>query len=401
MKKILLGTTALVGASFMATAAFAAPEIRVGGFLDFQVGATSQDIDNFGPSPGGFGSVTNERGYGFINDAELILRASDKLDNGLAWAVKIELEAGSDEANDNADETTLTLSGTWGRMVFGNDDGPVDTMKIGGKTAVGDAGTGGIGGNFRRWVGWNTVNPSLHDNDMDVADSSDAIKIMYHTPRIAGFQAGVSFSPNNSDTAQDRVSDGAIATLGDDTIATSVQENWVELGVGYDQTFDQVRVRVAAVYSHADAQNDSTTIGFEDVRAYGIGAAVTFGGFTVSAGYANDGDSQQARGKSNSDVSSWGVGLGYNMGAWDFGLSYYKAKAGANSRSYAATGLSGDDELQVVSAGVTYELGAGLTVYTELTWFDTEASSSASITSTQTVGNNSGVTLISGIAVEF
>lgn len=400
MKKILLGTTALVGASFMATAAFAAPEIKVGGFLDFQVGVTSQDIDNFGPSPGGFASTTNERGYGFLNDAEVIIRASDKLDNGLAWAVKIELEAGADDSNDNADEVTLTLSGSWGRFVFGNDDGPVDTMKIGGKTAVGDAGTGGIGGNFRRWVGWNTVNPSLHDNDMDVADSSDAIKIMYHTPRVAGFQGGVSFTPGSQDTSQDRFTDGATFSI-DTDLVNSAQENWIELGLGYDQTFDQVRVRVSGVYSHADAQNTSTATGYEDVRAYGLGAAVTFGGFTVSAGYAHDGDSQQAKGKSNSDVSSWGVGLGYNMGAWDFGLSYYKAKAGANSRSYAATGLSGDDNLQVVSAGVTYELGAGLTVYTELTWFDTEASSSAAITTTQSVGNNSGVTLISGIQVEF
>jgi len=395
MKKILLGTTALVGASFMATAAFAAPEVKVGGFMDFQVGITSQDIDNFGPSPGGFGNVTNDRGYGFTNDSEVIVKASDKLDNGLSWAVKIELEAGADDSNDNADEVTLTLSGSWGQMWFGNDDGPVDTMKIGAKTAVRDAGTGGTGGNFRRWTGWNTASSFLHDNDTDIADSSDSIKIAYVTPRIAGFQAAVSFSPTGSDTAQNRVSDGATATLGDGTISTSAQENWIEAGLGYDQTFDQVRVRVSGVYSHADAQNSSlTTSGYEDVRAWGVGAAVTFGGFTVSGGYADDGKSATIKTFSNKDVSSYSLGIGYNMGAWDFGLSGYRAKAGAGARSL---GYTGDDKLDVISAGVTYELGAGLTVYTEATWFDTKQAAANRAAST----SNSGVTLVSGVAVEF
>ena len=400
MKKLLLGTTALVGASFMATAAFAAPEIKLGGFMDFQVGMTSQDIDNFGPSPGGFANTPNDRGYGFINDSEIIIKVSDTLDNGLSWSVKIELEAGADDSNDNADEVTLTLSGAWGSLFVGNDDGPTDTMKIGGKTAVKDAGTGGIGGNFRRFVGWNTVNAQLHDNDMDVTDSGDSTKIAYVTPRIAGLQAAVSFTPNSSDTSQDRFSDGASFSI-DEDLVTSAQENYFEMGLGYDQKFDQFRVRAAAVYSSATAQNQTDSAGYSDVSAYGFGAAVGFGSFTVSAGYANDGKSNMSRTQTNNKVSSMGVGLGYNMGAWDFGLSYYEATAGANSRTYSASALTGDDTLSVLSAGATYELGTGLTIYTEATWFDTKASSTATITQSQTEGNNSGMTLISGISVEF
>lgn len=398
MKKILLGTTALVGASFMATAAFAAPEVKVGGFVDFQVGVTSQDIDNFGPSPGGFGNVTNERGYGFTNDSEVIIKASDKLDNGLSWAVKIELEANADDGDtstDNADEVTLTLSGSWGQLTFGNDDGPVDTMKIGAKTAVRDAGAGGTGGTFRRWTGWNTANSFLHDNDTDIADTGDAIKIIYITPRVAGFQGGISFSPTGTDSAQNRITDTANATIQDASLSSSVQENWIEAALSYDQTFDQVRVRLSGVYSHADAQNQtvsSTT--FEDVRAWGVGAAVTFGGFTVSGGYADDGKSAMVKSFSNKNVSSYSLGIGYNMGAWDFGLSGYRAKAGAGSRSL---GYTGDDKLDVISAGVTYEIGAGLTIYTEATWFDTKQAAHDRAANT----SNNGVTLVSGIAVEF
>jgi hypothetical protein len=138
MKKLLLGTTALVGASFMATAAMAKPEVRLGGFFNFQVGMATQDHEGFGPSPGGVSATNPERGYGFLTDNEIIVRVSDKLDSGLAWSLKIELEANTDDAssggNDGAtdastaDEAVLTLSGAWGQVFFGSEDGPADTM---------------------------------------------------------------------------------------------------------------------------------------------------------------------------------------------------------------------------------------------------------------------------------
>jgi len=54
MKKALLGTTAIVGASLLAAApASAKPEVNIGGALDFQVGWTSQDREGWSPTPGG------------------------------------------------------------------------------------------------------------------------------------------------------------------------------------------------------------------------------------------------------------------------------------------------------------------------------------------------------------
>ena len=118
MKKLLLGTTALVGASFAATAAMAAPEVRIGGYMDFQYGFSSQDTDGFGPAPG-TPTVATERGFGFVTDTEILIRVSDTLDNGLKWAVKIELEADADNANgsanDNGDEVSIVFSGSWGQ----------------------------------------------------------------------------------------------------------------------------------------------------------------------------------------------------------------------------------------------------------------------------------------------
>jgi len=374
MKKLLLGTTAIVGASFVASAAMAKPEVRVGGFTEFQVGLTSQDIEGFGPSPGSVTTARPERGYGFLQDTEVIIRASDKLDNGLEWAVKIELEADSDEnASGHGDEVTITFSGSWGRLWFGSDDGPVDTMKTGGKRAIADAGTGGIAGDFRRWVNWTTVTTRFWSNAADVRDTSDATKITYITPRIAGFQAGASFSPSRDEEGRFRDVDNN----------GSDQSAW-ELGVNYDQKFGDFRVNAAGVLYLTDNEN----VQREDYRAWHVGAMVGYAGFTVGAGYGTNGEGGLSTAATNGKVDGWDVAVGYNMGAWDFGVGYFESRA-------EVVNSTGENKMRVVSAGVSYDLGAGLTLYTEGVWVETK---SGSASKTQ---ENDSVALISGINVEF
>jgi predicted porin len=377
MKKLLLGTTAIVGASFMATAAMAKPEVRLGGFMNFQVGMVTQDHEGFGPSPGGVTPTNPERGYDFLTDNEIIIRVSDKLDSGLAWSLKVELEANTDDGQvaedaSTADEVTLTLSGSWGQLWFGSDDGPVDTMKSGSKRAIGDAGAGGTGGDFRRWVNWTTVTTRFWSNAADVRDTSDATKITYITPRFAGFQAGVSFSP-------DRDTDGRFRAPDNDG---SEQSFW-ELGVNYDQKFDQVRVNLAAVMSLADSENTSR----EDTRSWYVGGMVGFAGFKVGAGYGDNGDRGVAKTATNGSVNGWDVGLGYELGAWDFGIGYFRTEAGVINGS-------GDNKLSVASIGATYDLGNGLSVYAEGIWFTAESATSSA-------NENEGLALITGIGVEF
>jgi outer membrane protein OmpU len=382
MKKLLLGTTAIVGASFMATAAMAKPEVRIGGFFNFQVGMVSQDRQGFGPSPG-YAPVANERGYGFVTDNEIIVRVSDKLDNGLAWAVKIELEANTDDGNNStngdvdattADETVLTLSGAWGQVFFGNEDGPADTMKTGAKRAVGDAGTGGIAGDFRGWVNWSTASNRVWSNADDPRDSSDATKIAYITPRFAGFQAGVSFSPDRDDDGRYRDPDG-----------NGSEENFWEFGANYDQKFGEFRVNLSGVASLADSENTQR----EDTRAWHVGAMVGFAGFNVGAGYGKTNARGLAQAASNGDTTGWDVGVGYNMGAWDFAVGYLRSEAGRINST-------GEHVLQVASAGVTYDMGNGLSVYVEGIWFDVDSAANNA-----TSFDNEGVALITGIGVEF
>ena len=374
MKKVLLTTTALMSASFLASTAMAKPEVRIGGFVNFQVGMTSQDIEGFGPSPGGVTTARPERGYGFLTDTEVIVRASDKLDNGLEWAAKIELEANTDENTSNSgDEVTITLRGSWGQVFFGSEDGPADTMKTGGKRAVSDAGSGGISGDFRAWTNWTTVSTRFWSNAADIRDSSDAAKIAYITPRVAGFQAGVSFSPDRDEEGRFR-----------DVDNNGSEQSFWELGLNYDQKFGDFRVTLAGVASLADNENNQR----EDTRSWHIGAMVGYAGFKLGAAYGETGERGRAKTATNTNVDGWDVGLGYNMGAWDFGIGYYESTVGVENSS-------GENKLRAYGGGVTYDMGNGLAVYTELMFLET---SSGSTSKTQ---ENDAVTLISGIGVQF
>lgn len=382
MKKLLLGTTALVGASFMATAAVAAPEVRVGGFFNFQVGVVAQDREGFGPSPGGVAAVGNERGWGTLTDNEVIIRVSDTTDGGLKWSLKLELEANTDDGSSvstdsaTADEAVLTLSGAWGQVFFGSEDGPADTMKSGGKKAVNDAGTGGVGGDFRRWVNWTTASTRVHSNSMDARDSSDASKIAYITPRFAGFQAGVSFSPDRDEEGRYR---------DPDTLASGTEQNFWEGGINYDQKFDNFRLHVGATGSLAEHENKLR----EDTKSWTVGFMVGFGGLTAGMGYAHDNERNLSKAATNGKTKGWDIGVAYNMGAWDFGLSYYRSEAGRINST-------GEHQIQVAAAGVTYELGAGLTTYVEAIWFDVDSAANNA-----TSFDNTGYALITGIGVEF
>jgi predicted porin len=383
MKKHLLYSTAIVGASLLvANAAMAKPEVRLGGFMDFQAGFTTQDSEGFGPAPGGVSATNPERGYGFITDNEIIVRASDKLDNGLAWSLKVELEANTDDGSTNptdsstADEVTLTLQGTWGQVFFGNDDGPGDTMRVNGSRAVANAGAGGTGGDWRRWVNWTTASNRFYSSPSEDfgRDTSDATKVTYITPRFAGFQAGVAFVPS-------RASEGRFR---DPDIGSDEQSFW-ELGLNYTQKFDEFTVSAAATAGLADNENEA----LNDTRAWSVGAMVGYRGFRVAAGYGTDGDARRPKTATNTDLIGWDVGVGYTIGAWDFGLAYMRGEVGNENGN-------GDNTLDVATLGATYTVGDGLSVYAEGVWFQTDSA----VNSTSSFDND-GLALITGIGVSF
>ena len=400
MNKLLLGTTALVGATLlMAGGADAGkPKVKWGGSIQFQVGGSDQDIEEkaFGGGAG-LSSSGPSAGYAFRTNSELKFNASGKTDAGMKWKAEVQLEADTNvAANDDGvdtniskdedgalptqetviDETWIRFSGSWGRLTVGNQDGVEVDYLVSSDSATGKAGSGGVDGSWDDFIDARPVNSRLWDEVDDNEDSSDATKIIYYTPRVGGFGAGISFTPDTGAAGQ------AHSTSDDDDA-----QNSFAFGADFKKKFGGVKVHIAAAGHIADAEDESD----EDIEAWSVGASVGFGGWKVGANYMNKGDSLENKSNTfDDDAWAWTVGLGYSQGPVHLGVSYLHSEVEIDP----ADGPD-NDESDTIVLGATYMLGGGAKVYADLFWLDQDAGDPAS------VSENEGVGFLVGVGVKF
>ena len=385
MNKLLLGTTAIVGASLvMAGGAYAAkPKVKVNGGIKFEFGGSTQDLESFDDSAG-ISSKGPTRGYAFGTNSELHINVSGKTDAGMKWKARVEFEtdanvAGSDSdtkfTESAIDELWIRFSGSWGQIRLGNEDGAEDLMHISGEGAAKKAGAGGVDGHWDDYVGWREVNSRFAHEPTLTEDSSDATKITYFTPRVGGLQVGVSFTPDTGAAGQALSTDD-----GDD-----LENSW-GLGVNFKKKFGGVKVGIAGVALIGDFEDGGDDGELEDLRAWMVGAEVGYGGWKLGGAYQDNGDGGEDISSEDQDSTAWDVGLGYSSGPVILGLSYLHAEV--------EKGDDGEDEGDTVNFGATYMLGGGAKVFAEVFWFDTEAAESGGTT-------NDGYGFILGAAVKF
>jgi len=259
IKKLLLGTSALLGAGLLATTSPASaqqgPVVSPGGKLDVTVTGFARFLWVAGDVKERFGGQQSSSDFRNDTEVHIVARGKDE-STGIRYGATVEFEADTNR-NDNTDETWVIIGGTFGEFRFGDEDGASDLMKLGAFTIA--AGTGGIDGTVdlpRLLAGVNT---------------GDATKIIYFTPRIAGFQGGVSYTPN-------------AGSNGDNLAVTNIDnaKDVIEAGLNYVGNFGDVGIR-AGVIGHVgdttDGDND------EDFwKLYG-GGTLSFAGFSVGGGY--------------------------------------------------------------------------------------------------------------------
>lgn len=369
MKKVLLGTTAIVGVAFLGQAMAAEkPKIEMSGNMKFEAAFVDED-DN---TVNGAGKSGFNRGHKFsIDDAEIVFKASATADNGLEYGAEIEYEF----EESATDEAMIWLEGNWGLLQLGNEDGAEDAVKIGGWSVLG--GTGG-------WDGDNFVtnNASALIEPKLIGDTSDATKVTYYTPQLSGFRVGLSYTPD--------VGHEYDADANDDD---GDQENHIGIGVEYKNTFDQVGVHVSGRYAAAgfesnDTLDDSTEK--EDVSSFALGAQVTYAGFAVAAGYADNGDSgvTKANEAAGADAGEWfDVGASYSTGPYKVAIGY----------AHSEKSLSSSQEVEADIFTVTgdYNVAPGLDVYAEYNYYDIDDGTSA------TADDNEANVFIVGTKVSF
>lgn len=313
MKKILMGTTALIAAGIIASPAMALPSVKLTGNVDFRAGFASID--------GGDGEEDDDFGD-FGSQGDFQFDMVETLENGLIYGGKLDFDFDSGDVV--MDEAMIFLSGSFGRVELGDEDGASDTMAIYTPTV----GIGQVDGDASDFFG-----PANSIALLKTVDSGDSTKITYYTPRFSGFQAGVSYAPR-TDGFDSYVEDSAI-------------DDWFEAGLNYTGEFDTVSVAGSFTFSSGNPSRLLSDLGGDRFYGYQAGLNVGFGGFTVGGGVVwHDLDS--------GDQFSWNAGATYTFGAWGVGASVAQGEFDFDD--------GGNPEEWQVGVGGEYKVASGLTL---------------------------------------
>lgn len=399
MKKILLGTTALIGAATLYASVAAAgedPKVTVGGFNTFEAAWTKDDFDH------------NERNRAFRNDTEIHFNIAGKTDANLGYGAEIDLQADIDGAGNSvpgASNPGQTNSGIvarrtygwlqgdqWGHFEFGSNEGAASTLKVDASNIA--RASGGINGDWKYFADVNnsktasangpagvfgnptgTLNsyitaaalPVEHGPTNGFASDlwGNDDKITYYTPRFQGFQVGVSYAPSLSNRGE--------LTNRYQTVTNEYQDIW-EGGVNYEGHYDNVGLAVGATGELGKSPSGQS---LENMKAWNAGAKASFMGFSLAGSYGDWRDSLATVG-TDTKSDYWTVGGAYETGPFGASVTYLASKVNPS-------GLK--DKFQDVAVGVDYKLAPGLTPFVEYTWYDMDPTGSALDSGYENKGN--------------
>lgn len=364
MKKVLLGTTALVAAGMMASSPVVAAEklsAKVGGYMEQWFGYAGVD-DNAGRDLDGFDAKS---------DSEIHFTGSTTLDNGIEFGVNVQLEANSN-SGDQIDESYLIVKGSFGEINLGDENSAMYKMHYsptdyGITLNSGDqidwAGVSGSGlstsGYFRNPYGSTYVEPGA---------ANDSTKLTYYTPRFGGFQVGASYSPDanqDNNNTPDR---------------DSVNSDMVAVGLNFKGDFAGVSIGASGGYgTFLNAPSGS-----DEPEAYNVGLTLGYAGFEVGGSWAKAKDNNNGN-----DGDGWNVGVSYTTGPLGVSLNYFTGE-----RDGLGTVANPHTEQDTWHLSANYTLGPGVVAAATLghAQFDSD---------TTGVGENEATYLVTGIKLSF
>jgi len=380
MKKYaLLGSTALVVSGVLAAPAVAADPIKLELRGYFQAFITLGHIDRDVVGTTG----TNYEPETFRYEGEIWFTGTTKLDNGTNVGVRIELEAWSQNTGVSASNATGTIDqldeeyifafGDWGRIEFGATDGASYKMVYGTPTAL--TGWGFQDPNHaNRGSGFSAANQAGRSGVVPGMSASmgnnpgDATKFTYYTPRFAGLQIGVSYTPQFSSTASTaqcafRQGGGPVANCPKNS---NTWHSAIDVGANYLGKFGDVSVALYGGYftagfdrGVAGGNNNNNTNPSVNGRwkSWATGAQVGYGGFTLGGAIGQDNN-----GLRGSNRTRWySAGLMYETGPWQMSVGWWGGRNNEKSvTSLTAENRAGRDKMDIFEIGANYALSQGI-----------------------------------------
>ena len=306
MRKLLLSTTALAAAATL-SANTAIADISISGYYEWKYTSQSSDI-------------TTQDGTSFSSDSEIKFSFTNKTDSGLTIGMVTELE--SDDGDTAINEGSMSISGGFGKLVLGGNDGVGDDYGV----ASTDLPAEEI---------YATGTDTLTILNADISGmSGDANKVSYHLPAMGGLTAGVSYM------------DSGVAGSADST----------EVGFKYGMSAAGAAVTIGG----ATATTENST---QDIDSQVLGVKVSSGNITAVV-------SQATYEASSTDEESTGAAVQFKVSdAMTFTVHTAETDDSTSSEEYTNSG-----------AEIKYTIASGLTAFLNVEDYDYKVGSSSGTT---------------------
>ena len=350
MKKLLLGSTALVVGGAIAAPAMAADPIKMGlgGYYTFY--ALAGNIDStYALNGNGF---TSYKGLAFTQEGEIHFIGQTKLDNGTSVGLTVELEAwnpGTVAGTSNAqiDEAFLFAFGDWGRVELGSRDAATYRMYYGTPSAL--IGWGAIQHNHN-WANASVIaNNKAYARTMATTNTpqwQDVNRINYFTPRFQGLQIGVGYAPKLNVVAQGgnaASGPGGAAGICGYNNATNINncptadyawQDAFDVGANYLNKFGDFTVALYGAFAYASfipgynpfqaSANMNTGANLASWKQWVVGAQFGYAGFTIggAVGYDNNGLGSNYFTGVDNDTRFYTGGIMYETGPWQMSFMW-------------------------------------------------------------------------------
>ena len=378
MKRALLGTTALIGASLGAAAPAAAEspiQLSVGGFFRTAYMVVLDDDDS-GPENSFQEPGDDKAEDGVFSDAEIHFVGRTVLDNGLEVGARVELE-GEDDANDQIDEAWMWFAGGFGEVRIGSEDEALANSCVlppGGTANFSAFSPNQWGANSLNSFPFGTVSNSACTG---VDDKSDAQKLVYFSPLFYGFQLSGSYTPNPGSETH---GDGVGAHLGMPAKIFGTEnpdaDNDASVYLTYSYQGRDWGLTWGGGGSWEMGTDSTDFVDFEDQDFYQTGLNLDIGRLSIGGvlQYYHDLNSFNALTSDfTQDQNAWvaGGGVSYAYRAWTFGAQYsYRQDT---FRQHSGAFDFKQEQVQQRAVGtINYALGPGINLDGEVgyTWRD-------------------------------
>ena len=396
MKRNLLTTTALVTAGVLAAPGAFAEEgitLGLGGYMN----------NYFGGGDTGESAVDLSH-TSLFSDGEVWFTGETTLDNGLTFGANVQLESFS--SGDQIDENFGYMEGGFGRLQFGSENTAAYLMQYSAPNVGAPINSGWVTVFIPPAAGHTAAfrSPAI---STFIDTGNDEHTLTYFTPRLFGFQLGMSYQPGLSFSG-----DGTNSPVDKDT----TYNHGFAVGVNFVESFGGVDVAVAGGYRRAQGPDTDITainptgivgtngvatkvftIDRPDMQQVSGGINIGFAGVTIGGSVAAEIDGRVTASTSSFTTSnhtgalaslggagavlpspfpastfaqglgtftsgavstegwSYDAGISYGTGPWTFGVAYIHGEVEGSVTT------PGDDELDAFSGGVEYAVGPGIT----------------------------------------